>query len=135
MTLFRSPSRLLLGAAGLALAAMPFTAHADSFTAAKVVQPLSGLSFDVGSKKAVGYYVVQDGACDLTLLVGDVVTEADDLAPKSIPARFSSLIQAGRSARIDTGEGKRVEFVCSAGAQTLLTRVTEQMAYAAPSRK
>lgn len=134
MTRFRPATRILSGLAGLALITAPVAAQADSFVAAKVVKPLAGLSFDIGSKQAVGYYEVQDGACNLTLLVGDAALDADGAA-KSIPARFSSLIQAGRSAGIDTGEGKRVEFLCSAGAQTLLTRVVEQVAYAAPSRK
>jgi hypothetical protein len=133
MTNIRVPAYILSGIAGLALIAAQATAQTASFEAAKVVKPLAGLSFDVGSKRAVGYYAVQDGSCDLTLLVGDAQGEAEE-AVTSIPARFSALIEAGRSARIDAGQGKRVEFLCAANAETLLTRVVEQIAYVAPAR-
>ena len=132
-TTFRSLIPAVLGVAALA-GATAATSSAAEFSSAQVVRPLAGISFDVGSKHAVGYYQAQDGTCNLTLLVGDAAGDTSGKDAGTVPARFSSVIPAGRSARIDTGEGPSVEFVCAKGAETLLTRVVERLAYSAPAK-
>jgi hypothetical protein len=118
----------IVGAAGLGATA----GHAGEFSSATVVKPKAGLSFPVGSKQAVGYFVAERGGCDLTLLVGEAGEAASEAAKGGSAARFSTLVAPGRTARIDTADGPSVEFFCSTGASFLTTRVIERLAYAAP---
>jgi hypothetical protein len=83
----------------------------------------------VGSKEAVGYFLAERGGCDLTLLIGDAGEAASEAAKGGTASRFSTLVAAGRTARIDTADGPSVEFFCSTGASFLTTRVYERVAY------
>ena len=74
MTIFSS-SKSVFAAAALAVAGIAglnaTSGHAGEFSSATVVKPKAGLSFPVGSKQAVGYFLAERGGCDLTLLVGE----------------------------------------------------------------
>lgn len=117
----------LLAAGAVALSAP--VAVSGEYSSATVVRPLAGLSFDVGAKHAVGYFEQKNGGCDLTLLVGSQTAEAAEGARGTVPVRFKTPVSAGRSARIDTGEGPSVEFFCSSGAAWLSARVMERVAH------
>ncbi len=118
------------GAAGIGIA----YGHAGAFSAATVVRPLAGLSFPVGSKHAVGYFLTERGGCDLTLLVGESGEQVSEIAKGTAATRFNTFVSAGRTARIDTADGPSVEFFCSTGASWLTTRVIDRVAYSAPAR-
>lgn len=106
--------------------------HAGEFSSASIVRPMAGLSFVIGSKQAVGYYLPQRGGCDLMLIIG----EASETATQSdTPARFSTFVAAGRTARMDTADGPSVEFFCSTGTSFLTTRLIERVAYQSPAAK
>ena len=122
---------VIAGAAGLGAS----VGHAGEFSSATVVKPKAGLSFPVGSKQAVGYFLAERGGCDLTLLVGEAGDAASDAKKGGSAARFSTLVAAGRTARIDTADGPSVEFFCSTGASFLTTRVIDRVAYAAPAAR
>ena len=129
MTTFSS-AKILLAAAALAGAiGLNPAAQAGEFSSATVVKPKAGLSFPVGSKQAVGYFLAERGGCDLTLLVGVAGEAASESPVSATAARFSTLIAAGRTARIDTADGPSVEFFCSTGASFLTTRVIDRLAY------
>lgn len=132
MTTLSSSSLLkaAVAAAGIFVAGF-VPVQAGDFSSAHVVRPKAGLSLELGAKKAVGYYVPDQGGCDLTLLVGEAGEAVSDLKKGAVPARFTTLVAAGRTARIDTGEGSSVEFFCSTGASFLTTRVIERVAYSA----
>jgi hypothetical protein len=115
----------IAGAAGLSAS----VGHAGEFSSATVVKPKAGLSFPVGSKQAVGYFLAERGGCDLTLLIGDAGEAASEAAKGGSASRFSTLVAAGRTARIDTADGPSVEFFCSTGASFLTTRVFDRIAY------
>jgi hypothetical protein len=138
MTTFSS-SKSIFAAAALAWAGVVgLTApsvHAGEFSSASVVRPKAGLSFPVGSKQAVGYFLAERGGCDLTLLIGEAGEAALESSKGSSAARFSTLVAAGRTARIDTAEGPSVEFFCSTGASFLTTRVYERLAYSQSTAK
>lgn len=126
---------LFAAAAALAVLGHGSTAGlAGANSAAHVVRPLAGLSFPVGSKHAVGYFVAERGGCDLTLLVGESGDQIAENPRGTAPARFNTLIGAGRTARIDTAEGRSVEFFCSTGSAWLTTRVIDRVAYSVPAR-
>lgn len=131
MTTFTSPKFLAAAAVALVSAAGLSGANAGQYSSASVVKPMAGLSFPVGSKHAVGYFVSQRAGCDLTLLVGEAGESVSDREQGFVPTRFSTLVAAGRTARIDTAEGPSVEFFCSTGASFLTTRVMDRVAYSA----
>ncbi len=122
-------------AAVIAAVAGLTTAHAGEFSAATVVKPKAGLSFPVGSKQAVGYFLAERGGCDLTLLVGEAGEAASERQNGKAPMRFTTLVSAGRTARMDTADGPSVEFFCSTGASFLTTRVIDRLASATPAAK
>jgi hypothetical protein len=124
-SLVAAAALLIAGAAGLGAS----VTHAGEFSSATVVKPKAGLSFPVGSKQAVGYFLAERGGCDLTLLIGDAGEAASEAAKGGTASRFSTLVAAGRTARIDTADGPSVEFFCSTGASFLTTRVYERVAY------
>lgn len=132
---FSSFSKSLLAAGALAVAGatgLGTTAGiAGDFSSATVVKPKAGLSFPIGSKHAVGYFLAERGGCDLTLLVGETGDAASDAVKGGTASRFSTLVAAGRTARIDTADGASVEFFCSTGASFLTTRVIDRVAYSA----
>ena len=132
-------SKSLAAAAALVIAATAglgaSVTHAGEFSSATVVKPKAGLSFPVGSKQAVGYFLAERGGCDLTLLIGDAGEAASEAAKGGISSRFSTLVAAGRTARIDTADGPSVEFFCSTGTSFLTARVFERVAYSAPAAR
>jgi hypothetical protein len=90
-------------------------------------KPLHGVSLHMGTKHAVGYFVADRGTCQLTLVVGD---ELDGDTPQTrVPARFRTVIEAGTHARLDTGEGKELQFTCAPGATAMSVAPLNQVAY------
>ena len=61
----------------VALAALPLPGlNADAEQGAPLsALPMHGVSFDIGSKHAVGYFLVREGNCSLTVLLTDVLFE------------------------------------------------------------
>jgi hypothetical protein len=85
------------------------------------LKPLNGLSFDVGAKRALSYFLSETGQCKLTLIVANQML--GDEVPTDTPVRFDVAIDAGKDARLDTAEGKSLRFNCAA--QTQFVKVTE----------
>lgn len=131
MTTIIFPKFFAAAAVAIASAAGLSSALAGQYSSARIVKPMAGLSFPVGSKHAVGYFVPGRSGCDLTLLVGESGESVADRQKGTAPARFSTLIASGRTARIDTAEGPSVEFFCSTGASFLTTRVIDRVAHSA----
>ena len=100
---------------------------------ARAVRPAQGLMLDVGSKHTVSYFVADSGKCNLTLMVGEKANEAGENS--SVGARIRVAIDAGRSARVETAEGKSLEFACAAGARSMSVRTLDVVAYSAPKPK
>ena len=119
-------------AAVLALAALVGASGAMSGSASSTFKPLEGVSLHLGSKHAIGYFVKSDNVCQLTLVVGEEPAGED--IPAVTPARFSAAVEAGRSARFDTGSGTALEFGCAASASTMTVEPLNQVAYTAPRK-
>jgi hypothetical protein len=84
-----------------------------------VLKPMSGagvsgqqflLNWRVGTKQAVSYFQNIDGRCKLTVMVADAYNGAE--VPNTSTVRFEAAIDSGRTARMDTAEGKSLEFAC-----------------------
>jgi hypothetical protein len=95
------------------------------------MKPLHGISFDVGTKRAVSYFLSESGQCRLTLIVADAMT--GDEPPTDTPVRFEAAIDAGKGARFDTSEGKALQFGCAASTTSMhVTELKQVATYSAP---
>jgi hypothetical protein len=103
----------------------------------KTMKPLYAVSFDVGRKHVLSYFLSKIDHCDLTLMVTDRPNEAPegDEISKLQTARFTAAIDGGESARFDTGEGRALEYTCATSAQTMRVREVSQIAVAWPSEE
>ena len=98
------------------------------------MKPLGGISFDIGTKHVVSYYLGEGGRCMLTLVVADQMT--GDAVPTDAPVRFDVTIDAGKNARFDTAEGRSLQFACGSETQAMLVTEVKQVAtYAAQAGK
>jgi hypothetical protein len=112
-------------AAVLALSA--FTATGNAAAQTINVKPQQGVSLHLGSKHAVGYFLTDNGVCQLTLVVGDEI-RGDDL-PSTASARFRATVGSGKTARFDTGSGTELQFACADGAVAMTVEPMSQLAY------
>ena len=119
--------------AGLALVkgAVPVSAE-SSVIRLKVFAPLKGVTLDVGSKRAIGYYTANSGACELTLMIADAYR--DDGSAATQPVRVKTTVGSGTSARVDTQDGPSLQFACAPGASTMTVQPIDRLAYAAPAK-
>lgn len=113
---------MLSGAAGVS-AGEPAAYH---------VKPLKGVSFTVGSKRAVGYYAATDGACRLTLMLSDAY--AGDGTPATAPVRVNLTVGSGATGSVDAVDGS-VIFQCAPGATNMTVKVAQRVAYNAAAAK
>ena len=112
---------MLSGAAG-ASAGEPAAYH---------VKPLKGITFSVGSKRAVGYYTSDDHACRLTLMLSDAYTGNEKSF--SEPVRVNLTIGEGASGSVDALEGSAV-FRCAPGATAMTMQLVQKVAYNAAAK-
>jgi len=102
----------------------------------KPMKPLYAVSFDVGRKHVLSYFLSKNGLCDLTILVTDRPSqeaEGDEI-PTLNTARFKATIDGGNTAHLDTAEGKSLEYACATDAQAMSVRQVNQIAVASPSQ-
>jgi hypothetical protein len=96
------------------------------------MKPMQGLSFEVGSKHAVSYYLRDNGACKLVLTLAEAPNW--DEGASLVATRFEAAIDGGSARRFDVGESKQLEFACGARADKMSVRWLEQVA-SSPPRK
>jgi hypothetical protein len=94
--------------------------------AAETVKPLQGVSFDIGTKHAVSYFLSESGQCRLTVLIADAMK--GDEVPTDAPIRFDVAVDGGKDARVDTAEGKSLQFACAPDSQAMIVDEIEQVA-------
>lgn len=112
---------MALGGA-LVLASSPL-ALADS-RGPQTMKPLAAVSLDAGSKHVIGYFVSADGACKLTL----AVNEGGDEATPVTTSRLQVSIDAGKSAKFDSAEGRTLVFTCKPSAQAMTAVAVDRLA-------
>jgi hypothetical protein len=95
-----------------------------------VLVPGKGVSFDVGSKRAVGYFLNDNGTCKVTLVLAETAREGMVLPPAGTQVKVA--VAPGKSARIDA-DGQSIEFVCRASAATMIVKVPDEIAAAGRS--
>jgi len=101
-------------------------AQAEDAATKLTMKPLHGISFDVGTRRAVSYYLNRSGRCELVLTLADAPDW--DVAGQFEATRFEATIRAGETTRYKSDEGKAIDFVCEAAAQTMSINAVEQIA-------
>lgn len=122
-------------AAGTALLSgltMTGAARSADYSSRRVVMQAHAASLDVGSKHIVSYFLAANGACSVTVLIGDKADAEGDNS--SIGTRVKFDVAGGSTARTDTAEGKSLEIGCARGAATMSIRPVDLLAYCAPAK-
>jgi len=119
-------NKLILTAFAIAGLGLTGSAASADSSDALTMKPVHGISFDVGSKRAVSYFQNDRGLCNLTLMVAEAMN--GDEVPSDTAARFEIAIDAGKTTRLDTAEGKSLDFACTANAQAMSVKVVDQIA-------
>lgn len=90
------------------------------------MKPLHGVSFDVGTGRAVSYFLNDNGQCKLVLTLAEA-SDWDD--PSRFAAtRFETTISAGSATHYNPAHGNAVEFACASDAQAMTATITQQVA-------
>ena len=128
--------------AGLALACLAAVsigeAAANRNPALATYRSMQGISYEFGSKRAIGYYLSKDGACQLTLMLAEAVDP--DVSEATSAARLRLSMMPGQSAGLGSEEGESIVLTCGSGAQTMSVerapaqRLSSRMVEAAPQR-
>ena len=130
--LLRKRTLLAIAFAGTSVVADPSMARATDPALPLTIRPLQGASFDIGTKRAVSYFLSDDEECKLTLMLAELVN--DDEAHGLAATRMTVAVEVGKAARLDTAEGKSLEFKCQPGGQEMSIDVIEPGRILAPSR-
>ncbi len=109
----------------LSVAAPAMTAAAGSAKELRIT-PLKAINVDVGVKRAIGYYLADNGNCNLTVLLSDAFYEGEGMTPSASRVNFK--VAGGTSAQVDTIDGTGMSFACSAGASDMTVRIFERIA-------
>ena len=94
-------------------------AHRDLTSA--TYRSAQAISYQLGSKRAIGYFMRVDGACQVTLMIAEAIDP--DLAQPTSAARLSLSMMPGQSAALASEEGESLELTCGSGAETVLVKL------------
>ena len=109
---------------GISATASLGTAQAAGPASPLTMKPLQGVSFDIGTRRAVSYFLSDNHACNLTLTLAEIVHDDEVNGLKA--TRMTVPVDAGKSAHLDTAEGKSLDFKCQAGAHVMSVEVSNQ---------
>jgi hypothetical protein len=107
-----------------ALSAVLSVAHLGA-AQAQTIKPVQGVSFHVGTKHAVSYFLDENGRCKLVLTVAE---EPSGDVSNFEATRFEAAIEAGKSTRYQMAEGLSLEFTCQDQAQAMNIKSLETVA-------
>ncbi len=91
------------------------------------MRPLHAVSLDAGTKHVVGYFLKAEDQCKLTVMISDR-SGNDTVQASDLGARVQVAVDAGKIARIDSAEGKSLEFACKADAQGMTAATIDRTA-------
>ena len=85
------------------------------------------VSLDAGAKHVVRYSLASDGQCKLTLMIAERSRdEKDESAAQDL--RLLVMVAAGKTARLEAGEGEALGFVCKGGAEAMTAAAVDRVA-------
>jgi hypothetical protein len=80
-------------------------------------KPSEGMTYVLGSKRAVGYFLNTSGTCQVTLMIAEAVDP--DMAQPTSAARMTVRMAPGQSMTLDSAEGESMVATCGSGGETL----------------
>ena len=83
-------------------------------------RPIQGISYELGSKRAIGYFTRESGECQVTMMIAEAVDP--DVATPSSAARLRLALRPGQAAGLDSDEGTSIDLTCGEAAETLTVR-------------
>jgi hypothetical protein len=126
--MYSSKSIITLTAiAGLSAVFGSTTSLASDASTKLTMKPLAGLSFDVGSKRAVSYFTSENGKCKVVVTMADE-PDWDEEVPSLTSTRFEAAVPGGKAARLRLGDGGAIDFRCALGAETMSVHGAKQLA-------
>jgi hypothetical protein len=127
--MIRAIKSITLSATSAALALSGVVEAAERDTTLRAL-PMHAISFDIGSKHALSYFLANNGSCELTVWLTD--TSPDDEGAPGAPTRMLISVTPGKTMQVGSPEGMAAEFVCAANAESIsVSRLTE-VAYSKP---
>lgn len=118
----------------LAMGGLGATQAADLSWGWTIIRPLYAVSFDVGREHVLSYFESKNGRCDLTVMVTyrpDEVREGNEM-PRLTTVRFNAKVDGGKTAQLDSAQGKALEYACAMDAQGMGVRIVKQLAASSP---
>ena len=124
--------------AGVLAMAYPGALQAEDLSSgSKAMKHLQAVSFDVGRKHVLSYFLKKGSQCDLTMMVTDRPdqTPEGDFIPTLSTAQFKAQITGGTTALFGFGaaEGRALEYACATGAQAMSVRQVYAVAASSPA--
>jgi hypothetical protein len=111
----RSLALLSVGVLAAGLVAGAASAHRDP--GSDNYRSAQAMSYELGSKRAIGYFISRNGQCQVTLMIAELVDP--EVARPTSAARLNIAMVPGQSASIDSEEGATMVLTCGAGAETV----------------
>ncbi len=100
----------------LAALAIPSPVHAQNVNEL-VMTPGKGVSFYLGTKHGITHFLSDNGACLLTLAIGDN-PDMEGMNPAA-STRVTMTVVPGRPAKVDTTDGQVLMIGCAPDAQAM----------------
>jgi hypothetical protein len=119
MFVTRSFAALMLACLATTFAVDAAAAHRNLVS--ETFRSAQAISYQLGSKRAIGYFVREDGACQVTLMIAEAIDP--DLAQPTSAARLNFSMMPGQSASLASEEGESLELTCGIGAETVLVKL------------
>ncbi len=94
----------------------------------QTVKPLMALSLYAGPKHIVGYFLSADNRCKLTLMIAERPDDEQD-SSSTQASRIQVAVDVGTTARVDTEQGKALQFLCEEGAQAMTASSVDRIAF------
>ena len=117
------PATVLAGLTIVGVAGYAPAGAATDTRLTKTFGVMESMSYVLGSKRAIGYFLHANGRCQVTLMIAEAVDPTIATAPSA--AKLSLAMIPGQKADLLTEEGESIALTCGAGAQTVeVTRVT-----------
>jgi hypothetical protein len=81
-------------------------------------KPVQSISYEFGSKSMSGYFIQEESACLVMLMIAEKGDPEMSLAPS--PTRVRLALNPGQIAGLDSEEGRSLNVTCGADAATLI---------------
>ena len=114
-TILRRIPALLVS--GCIIAALGSSVASARMSGPQTFKPAEGMTYLLGSKRAIGYFVNNDGICQVTFMIAEAIDP--DIAQPPSAARMSFPMTPGQSVALDSAEGESMIATCGAGGETL----------------